>query len=166
MPGVVAARDQDRVDLERRARCKPSPPRSRREPRSSHCPSGGLTVRCPAIARTDSWGRTQIHARGRALAERIFHIWPGPDEPVGTAPPVPSWKLMTQVLASIPAGRWTSYSDVAEVIGSHQVAVGNRLATTYVPNAHRVLRPHGTISPELSVARPRTQRRPTHSAGS
>jgi len=56
---------------------------------------------------------------------------------------------MTQVLASIPAGRWTSYSDIAEVIGSHQVAVGARLASVTMPNAHRVLKLHGIISPDF-----------------
>jgi len=56
---------------------------------------------------------------------------------------------MNQVLASIPAGRWTSYSYVAEIIGSHQVAVGNRLAKIPTPNAHRVMQRRGTISPDF-----------------
>ncbi|MCA1703894.1 MAG: DUF262 domain-containing protein, partial [Actinobacteria bacterium] len=91
------------------------------------------------IAEASGWGRTEIQARSRALGRRIVSIWPGPDESVSTPPPSPHWALMNQVLAIIPAGRWTSYSDVAEVIGSYHVAVGNRLATTTVPNAHRVL---------------------------
>jgi alkylated DNA nucleotide flippase Atl1 len=56
---------------------------------------------------------------------------------------------MNQVLAAIPAGRWTSYLDVAEVIGSHQVSVGSRLASVTAPNAYRVLKLRGTISPEF-----------------
>jgi alkylated DNA nucleotide flippase Atl1 len=56
---------------------------------------------------------------------------------------------MNQVLASIPAGRWTSYSDVAQVIGSHQVPVGARLASVVVPNAHRVLKLSGVVSPDF-----------------
>jgi hypothetical protein len=92
------------------------------------------------IARAERWDRAAILARGRALADRIIRIWPGPDESLGAAPPSPRWSLMNQVLACIPAGRWTSYSDVAEVIGSHHRAVGARLATVHVPNAHRVHR--------------------------
>lgn len=101
------------------------------------------------IADAAGWGRAEIQARGRALGERIVSIWPGPDESLSTPTPDPRWKLMNQVLASLPAGRWTSYSDVAELIGSHQVAVGARLATVVVPNAHRVLRLSGHISPDF-----------------
>ncbi len=101
------------------------------------------------IADAVKWARDDIHARGRALAKRIVKIWPGPDPASITLPLDPHWRLMNQVLASIPAGRWTSYSDVAEVIGSHQVAVGARLASVTVPNAHRVLKLRGIVSPEF-----------------
>jgi alkylated DNA nucleotide flippase Atl1 len=106
------------------------------------------------IADASGWGRAEIQARGRVLGQRIVSIWPGPDESVSTPPPNRRWTLMNQVLASLPAGRWTSYSDVAEVIGSHQVAVGARLATLIVPNAHRVLRLSGHISPDFRWLHP------------
>jgi alkylated DNA nucleotide flippase Atl1 len=101
------------------------------------------------IADQSTWSRKQIHERGRELTEKIIAMWPGPDRTVAEQTLSPQWSLMTQVLASIPAGRWTSYSDIAEVIGSHQVAVGARLANVTMPNAHRVLKLHGTISPEF-----------------
>lgn len=101
------------------------------------------------IADADEWGRDQIHARGRALGERIVKIWPGPDESVRTPPPSPRWSMMNQVIASIPAGRWTNYSVVAEVIGSHQAAVSARLGSVVVPNAHRVLKLSGDVSPDF-----------------
>ncbi|MGW1452539.1 GmrSD restriction endonuclease domain-containing protein [Micromonospora sp. NPDC002411] len=101
------------------------------------------------IAAESRWGREEIFARGRALADRIVNIWPGPDESANIPPPNPRWQLMNQVLASIPAGRWTSYSDVAEVIGSHQVAVGTRLGSVRIANAHRVLKLHGQVSPDF-----------------
>jgi alkylated DNA nucleotide flippase Atl1 len=101
------------------------------------------------IASARRWGRPEILARGRSLADRIIKVWPGPDESVSVPPPSPRWSLMNQVLASIPAGRWTSYSDVAEVIGSHQVAVGARLGTVRVPNGHRVLKLQGAVSPDF-----------------
>jgi hypothetical protein len=96
----------------------------------------GLTMN-REIAEASKWGAVEVRNRGRALADRAVKIWPGPDGTAPVAPPSPRWSLMNQVLASIPAGRWTSYSDVAQVIGSHQVPVGARLASVVVPNAQR-----------------------------
>jgi alkylated DNA nucleotide flippase Atl1 len=101
------------------------------------------------IAAATTWDREAIHARGRSLAERMVRIWPGPVPSSAPAPLELNWRRMNQILASIPTGRWTSYSDVAEVIGTHQVAVGARLASVTVPNAHRVLKLRGVISPEF-----------------
>lgn len=101
------------------------------------------------IALASRWGREEILARGRSLAERIIRIWPGPADVSGSTPPSPRWALMSQVLASIPAGRWTSYSDVADVIGSSQRAVGARLGSVPVPNAHRVLLLRGALAPDF-----------------
>ncbi|MGW9477787.1 GmrSD restriction endonuclease domain-containing protein [Saccharomonospora azurea] len=102
------------------------------------------------IANAESWGSTEIRNRGRALADRAIRIWPGPDDSATTEPPPNArWSLMTQVLASIPAGRWTSYADIAEVIGSHQVSVNGRLASSPVANAHRVLKLNGRVSSEF-----------------
>ncbi|ABD12298.1 hypothetical protein ThrDRAFT_04337 [Frankia casuarinae] len=101
------------------------------------------------IAGQDRWGREEIQNRGRALAERIVKIWPGPDESVVPPPQDQRWTLMSRVLAAIPPGRWTSYSDVAEVIGSHAVAVGAKLASARISNAHRVLLLNGSVSPDF-----------------
>ncbi|ONI92376.1 hypothetical protein ALI22I_04350 [Saccharothrix sp. ALI-22-I] len=101
------------------------------------------------IAAASRWGAKEIRERGRALAERALRIWPGPTDAADTTPVEPRWWRMNQVLAGIPAGRWTSYSDVAEVIGTHQVPVGSRLANVVTPNAHRVLKLSGEISPDF-----------------
>jgi alkylated DNA nucleotide flippase Atl1 len=101
------------------------------------------------IAGASRWGATEIRDRGRALAERALRIWPGPTDAADSTPVEPPWRRLNQILACIPAGRWTSYSDVAEVIGSHQVSVGARLGSVTVPNAHRVLRFSGEISPDF-----------------
>ncbi|MGN9768428.1 GmrSD restriction endonuclease domain-containing protein [Micromonospora sp. SD12] len=101
------------------------------------------------IADSPRWGRTEILARGRALADRVLLIWPGPDESAAVTPPSPRWSLMNQALASIPAGRWTSYSDIAEVVGVFHRAVAGRLASVQVPNAHRVLKIDGAISADF-----------------
>jgi alkylated DNA nucleotide flippase Atl1 len=107
----------------------------------------GLTMN-REIAATQRWGAKEIRQRGRALAERALRVWPGPDE---SAEPAPApmdrrWSLMNQILASIPAGRWTSYSDVAEVLGAHATEVGHRLTKFPAPNAHRVFRLNGLVA--------------------
>jgi alkylated DNA nucleotide flippase Atl1 len=97
------------------------------------------------IARQDRWGRPQILERADALAERIVANWPGPAAVVADSGVL--WDVMNRALAELPSGAWTSYGDVAALIGSHPVPVGMRLATTEVPNAHRVLQTAGTVSP-------------------
>lgn len=56
------------------------------------------------------------------------------------------WEVAAKALAEIPAGAWTSYGDLAALIGTHPIAVGHRLATYPMPNAHRVLQADGRIS--------------------
>ena len=101
------------------------------------------------IARSPRWGRAEIVARADILAERIIKLWPGPDPTTVEDVYDPTWKSLLQVLAEIPAGRWTTYGDVATVIGSHPVAVGTMVATRPAPNAYRVLQVEGTISPNF-----------------
>ncbi|WP_327381900.1 MULTISPECIES: DNA-binding protein [unclassified Streptomyces] len=60
------------------------------------------------------------------------------------------WTGLHALLAAIPAGRWTTYGDVATVIGSHAVPVGTHLATCgQCPNAWRVLNAAGRVSPRF-----------------
>ncbi|WUQ40289.1 MGMT family protein [Streptomyces sp. NBC_00234] len=50
------------------------------------------------------------------------------------------WTGLHTLLGAVPAGRWTTYGDVAAVIGSHAVPVGTHLATCgQCPNPWRVL---------------------------
>lgn len=109
------------------------------------------------IARAPRWGKVEIMARGRALADRIVRIWPGPDESASVPPPSPRWSLMNQALTGIPAGRWTSYSDIAEVIGVFHRSVAGRLASVQVPNGHRVLKIDGTVSADFRWPDPARQ---------
>lgn len=97
------------------------------------------------IALAQRWGREEIHARASHLAKRIAAIWPGPVD-AGPDETAGSWDIMAKALAGIPAGAWTTYGDVAALIGSHPVPVGVRLASHPYPNAHRVLQVEGTIS--------------------
>ncbi|MFI7214272.1 DUF262 domain-containing protein [Micromonospora maritima] len=105
------------------------------------------------IADQKRWGRPEIHARADALAERIIATWPGPTEGAGNKSEVP-WDVMNTALAALPAGSWTSYGDLAALIGSHPVAVGSRVANHPAPNAHRVLQAEGVIAPNFHWADP------------
>jgi alkylated DNA nucleotide flippase Atl1 len=83
------------------------------------------------------------------MADRIMEIWPGPadggeDDSTGR-----DWSLLRRACAALPAGAWTTYGDLADLIGSHPVPVGVHLATNPVPNAWRVLTVDGSISPSF-----------------
>jgi alkylated DNA nucleotide flippase Atl1 len=99
------------------------------------------------IAEASSWGKEQILQRADRLADRIVRVWPGPvdgaddDEVEGQG-----WALLKRACAALPSGVWTTYGDLAELIGSHPVPVGSYLANQPVPNAYRVLTSAGTIS--------------------
>lgn len=97
------------------------------------------------IAAQERWGRTQIHNRANALVEQIIATWPGPTQTTADQSEVP-WEVMNKALAELPAGSWTSYGDLAALIGSHPVAVGARITGHPTPNAHRVLQTEGIIA--------------------
>jgi alkylated DNA nucleotide flippase Atl1 len=97
------------------------------------------------------WGSKEILARADELGERAVAIWPGP-LPSGEEPPDEGkdWSRLAAALAAMPAGNWTSYSDLAELVGSHQVPVGQHVANTdRLLHAYRVLNSDGTVSPHF-----------------
>jgi alkylated DNA nucleotide flippase Atl1 len=99
------------------------------------------------IAALSQWGRPEILARADQLAEKVISIWPGPTDVAAGSDAGVAWEVMAKALAELPAGSWTTYGDLAALIGSHPVPVGMRLATVPAINAHRVLQAEGTISP-------------------
>jgi hypothetical protein len=107
------------------------------------------------IAELSRWGRQEIYDRADQLAERVISIWPGPTDVAAGVDSGVAWDVMAKALAELPAGSWTTYGDLAALIGSHPVPVGMRLATVPVTNAHRVLQAEGTISPGFRWPDPR-----------
>jgi uncharacterized protein with ParB-like and HNH nuclease domain/alkylated DNA nucleotide flippase Atl1 len=99
-----------------------------------------------AIAEQAVWGPEQIAARGEELARLAIKIWSGPNEDLLTSEPLGSGDRVDEVTSIIPAGRWTSYGDIAVVLGSSGQAVGQRVMKAS-PNAWRVLRASGEIAP-------------------
>jgi uncharacterized protein with ParB-like and HNH nuclease domain/alkylated DNA nucleotide flippase Atl1 len=99
-----------------------------------------------AIAAQSQWGPEQISSRGDQLAEIAIKIWEGPDESLLGNEPLGIVERIHDITAMIPAGRWTSYGDIAVVLGTSGHAVG-RAILRESPNAWRVLRAHGEVSP-------------------
>ncbi|WP_186377264.1 DUF262 domain-containing protein [Curtobacterium pusillum] len=97
------------------------------------------------IAMQPRWGPAQIEERGRRLAAHICSLWVPPNESV--RPSNVHWQTLHDALVRLPAGRWTSFGDLATLVGTHPVPVGQHLAAVSVPNAHRVLHSPGTIPP-------------------
>ncbi|MET8009546.1 DUF262 domain-containing protein [Streptomyces sp. NPDC005271] len=106
------------------------------------------------IASAQRWGKAEILARADRLAERAVELWPGPIGGMKTAgEESPGWAELRAALVAMPSGTWTTYGDVAELIGSHPVAVGAYLgANPTVIGAYRVLTAEGKISPSFRWA--------------
>ena len=101
------------------------------------------------IADAPSWGKAQILQRADLMADRIMEIWPGPADGGDDDSTGRDWSLLKRACAALPVGAWTTYGDLAELIGSHPVPVGVHLATNPVPNAWRVLMVDGSVSPSF-----------------
>ena len=99
------------------------------------------------IADAPAWDKQQILARADQLADRAVSLWPSPLDAASDDSAGRDWPLLRTACASLPTGTWTTYGDLAELIGSHPVPVGVHLATQSVPNAWRVLMADGTVSP-------------------
>ncbi|MFD5765416.1 DUF262 domain-containing protein [Streptomyces sp. NPDC127049] len=113
------------------------------------------------IAASERWGKAEITARAERLSDRAVELWPGP---IGGVRPTgdewSGWSELRAALVAMPSGSWTTYGDVAELIGSHPVPVGTYLGThASAMGAHRVLTAEGKVSasfhwPEGSDRRP------------
>jgi alkylated DNA nucleotide flippase Atl1 len=113
-----------------------------------------------AIAEAPRWGRTEILQRADELAARAATIWPGPVAGAREPSTGRDWSRLHRALAALPAGSWTTYGDLAALIGSHPVPVGTHLATGPVMNAHRALSRSGKVSPLFRWPDPHDKRDP------
>lgn len=99
----------------------------------------------------ESWGAAEIAERGSLLAERVIALWPGLDESVvddaASEETSALRATVAEVLGAIPAGRWTSYGEVAIVVGTYPQPLAAVLVRYELPNAWRVLQGAGTVSP-------------------
>ncbi|MCZ4541745.1 DUF262 domain-containing protein [Dietzia maris] len=123
--------------------------------RTEFSKSGIRLNRFPAEA--EEWGPAQIEERAELIADQIVRTWPGPIAVTG-ADDDSLWRRLNEVAASIPAGRWTTYGDVAAAIGTHPVPLAQRLSGHPVPNAYRVLTADGSVSSGFGWLNPDDER--------
>ncbi|WIW67237.1 DUF262 domain-containing protein [Kocuria sp. ChxB] len=91
------------------------------------------------IAERQTWGADDISTRADELASMVCKAWPAPSTTVPDGWPGDLWSRLDQMLAEIPAGRWTTYGDLARALGTAAQPIGNRLRDHPVPHPHRVL---------------------------
>lgn len=119
---------------------------------------GALVVRARVADREASYWAEGAHdwaavAEGNRLAD-ILEAHTG--EPVYAEPVVErDWTELHELLAQLPAGKWTSYGDLANAIGSSAIAVGRHVAACDdCPHAYRVLSSDGRVSEGFSWVDP------------
>ena len=107
------------------------------------------------IADLERWGAAEIAARAKDLAERAVKLWPAPLPHVNHKDRNRDWSLLRQALIALPEGTWTTYGNLAALIGSQALPVGQYLANTpALTNAYRVLTVDGTVAPQFRWSDP------------
>ena len=124
----------------------------------THLATSGLRMN-QEIAAVETWGREAIRARARSLAERIAAIWPEPEPSAQAEELPPSWQKLARAIAEIPPGAWTTYGDLAAVVGTSAQALGTHvLRCSDCTAAWRVLGAGGRSRPEFRFADPADNR--------
>jgi alkylated DNA nucleotide flippase Atl1 len=112
-----------------------------------------------ALAENESWGREQILARADVLAEQVAGVWPVPLPGITSESDGFDWSRVEAAIRAIPAGRWTSYGDLAEVGGTAAMPVGQHVAQMPAEaNAYRVLSADGSAREEFAWTDPNDTR--------
>lgn len=108
------------------------------------------------LGQIETWNAQQIEARAERLARQAVDVWKRPELSDATLARYREqftertgfdWSVAHAILDAIPAGRWTSYHQLAEAVGTAAQAVGNHMATCgKCPNPHRVLTWDGRVA--------------------
>lgn len=100
-------------------------------------------------ARTQVWGPNWYQTLEGEVLHRVA-------EPLAdSGGPRFDWSRLHEVLAELPAGRWTTYGDIAEVVGTAAQPLGGHLARcAECPNAWRVLGGDGRPRPTFEWSDP------------
>jgi alkylated DNA nucleotide flippase Atl1 len=111
-----------------------------------------------SITEHRSWGRAEILSRADLLTDKAIGIWPGPLERPEDKSQGKDWTLLHDAVALLEPGSWTSYNDLAQLVGTAPLPVGVYLASSGPLGAHRVLTSGGQISPGFRWADPEDDR--------
>lgn len=106
------------------------------------------------LGELDSWNEEQIRLRADRLARLALDVWPHPRLPEATLTNYRramgssfDWSLTHQILEEIPAGRWTTYKQLADAVGTWPQPLANHLSRcTACTHAYRVLNADGRIA--------------------
>ncbi len=101
------------------------------------------TGRRPPVIGGPRWWQTNDGVSLRDLADGLEETRTGTFD----------WQPMHEVLAALPAGTWTTYGELAKVLGTAGEPVGNHIRScTVCPRAHRVLNDKGRVSDRFQWA--------------
>ncbi|MDP8970641.1 MAG: MGMT family protein [Actinomycetota bacterium] len=97
--------------------------------------------------RTQVWGPNWYRSGDGEVLYKIAETLP--DE-AGPGQLRFDWAQLHQILDALPPGRWTTYGDLAELVGTGALALGRHLSDCpHCPNAHRVLGADGRSRPNF-----------------
>lgn len=123
------------------------------------------------LGQLDSWNAQEIEKRAHRLAKQAIQTWRKPElsDEVLTRYRVRfverdgfDWSMTHAILAAIPAGKWTSYHQLAEAVGTAAQALGNHMTSCRsCPNPHRVLTWDGRVAESFRWGNSDEQRHPS-----
>lgn len=108
------------------------------------------------LATLTTWNADTIESRGRELAEMSTRIWTRPilepsklerySERFGSRDSF-DWNLTHEILAALPAESWTSYSALAEAVGTSPQPLANHISQCHeCAGPYRVLTHDGKVA--------------------
>jgi len=98
------------------------------------------------IAEASRWGRPEIVTRAEALAARIAELWIAPVQVSDVVESGVTWKLVAEAVQAIPAGRWTTYGELATLASTYPQPVAAFVSREPIEGAWRVMQAAGTIA--------------------
>lgn len=108
------------------------------------------------LGQLEEWNAKQIEQRAERLAARAVELWARPDFSEAVLSNYRAqfsdskrfdWSQAHTILEAIPEGRWTSYNNLAEAVGTGAQAMAGHLSRCSIcENAYRVLTWDGSIA--------------------
>jgi len=108
------------------------------------------------LGHLEVWSAREIEERARSLAQEAVGVWKRASLTDGVLAKYHTrftdnegfdWSLAHSILEAIPMGRWTSYHQLAEAIGTAAQPLGNHMSSCgQCPNPHRVLTWDGRVA--------------------